>query len=156
MRTFATEQNSDYVRVQQQLAGLRTELTKLESAKIAGKGDVLLPTGKVPEAGLEFVRKFRDVKYQETIFELLAKQFEIAKIDEAKEAAIIQVVDQAIPPDRKSKPKRAIMVILATIMACLVAVLWAFVREAKERAAQDPVQAKNLAALRHYVSLRTK
>jgi tyrosine-protein kinase Etk/Wzc len=155
MRTFATENNSDYIRVQQQLAALRAELTKLESAKIAGKGDVLLPTGKVPEAGLEYIRKFRDVRYQETLFELLAKQFEMAKIDEVKEATIVQLVDEAIPPDRKSKPRRAIIVILATIMACLGAVLSAFVREAKERALQDPVQARSLAALRHYMSLRS-
>jgi tyrosine-protein kinase Etk/Wzc len=56
MRTFTTESNPDYIRVQQQLAGLRTELTKLERAQISGAGDILLPTGKVPEAGLEYVR----------------------------------------------------------------------------------------------------
>lgn len=154
MRTFATEQNTDYVRSQQQLAGLRAELTKLERAKISGGGDILLPTGKVPEAGLEYLRKFRDVKYYETIFELLAKQFEAAKIDEAKESAIIQVVDKAIVPDRKSKPKRALIVIGTTVAAGFLAFLWAFVREARERASRDPVQAARFAALRDYASFR--
>jgi uncharacterized protein involved in exopolysaccharide biosynthesis len=154
MRTFTTENNPDYIRTQQQLAGLRTELTKLERAQISGGGDILLPTGKVPEAGLEYLRKFRDVKYNETIFELLAKQFEAAKIDEAKEAAIIQVVDQAIAPDRKSKPKRAVLVIVATFIAGLTASLLAFIREARERASQDPRQAARLAALRRYASFR--
>jgi uncharacterized protein involved in exopolysaccharide biosynthesis len=154
MRTFTTDKNPDYVRVQQQLAGLRTELTKLERAQLSGKGDILLPTGKVPEAGLEYLRKFRDVKYNETIFELLAKQFEAAKIDEAKEAAIIQVVDQAIVLDRKSKPKRALIVIMTTLVASLLAVLWALLREAQDRASHDPVQAARLATLRRYASLR--
>jgi uncharacterized protein involved in exopolysaccharide biosynthesis len=154
MRTFTTESNPDYVRVQQQLAGLRSELTKLERAQVSGAGDILLPTGKVPEAGLEYLRKFREVKYSETIFELLAKQFEAAKLDEAKEAAIIQIVDKAVVPDRKSKPKRLLIVTLATTVAALAALLWAFVREARVRAAQDPAQAARLAALRRYASFR--
>lgn len=154
MRTFTTEGNPDYVRVRQQLAGLRAELTKLERSQIGGRGDILLPTGRVPEAGLEYVRKFRDVKYNETIFELLAKQFEAAKIDEAKEATIIQVVDKAIVPDRRSKPKRLVIVTLAILVAGFVALVWAFVREARERAAQDPMQAARIAALRRYASFR--
>jgi uncharacterized protein involved in exopolysaccharide biosynthesis len=154
MRTFTTENNPDYVRVQQQLAGLRGELTKLERAQVSGGGDILLPTGKVPEAGLEYLRKYRDVKYQETIFELLAKQFEAAKIDEAKEAAIIQVVDQAIPPDRKSKPKRALIVTGFALIASILAILWSFVREARERAIKDPLQAARFAALRKHASIR--
>jgi uncharacterized protein involved in exopolysaccharide biosynthesis len=108
----------------------------------------------VPEAGLEYLRKYRDVKYQETIFELLAKQFEAAKIDEAKEAAIIQVVDQAIPPDRKSKPKRALIVTGFALIASILAILWSFVREARERAIKDPLQAARFAALRKHASIR--
>jgi tyrosine-protein kinase Etk/Wzc len=151
MRTFATDQNPDYVRTQQQLAGLRSELAKLERAQISGAGDVLLPTGKIPEAGLEYVRKFRDVKYQETIFELLAKQFEAAKIDEAKEAAIVQIVDRAIPPDRKSKPKRGLIVILSTLIAALIAVVYAFIKEAGERARANPDHERRLRLLRTYL-----
>ena len=154
MRTFATEGNPDYVRTEQQLAGLRAELAKLERSKIAGGGDILLPTGKVPEAGLEYLRKFRDVRYYETIFELLSKQFEAAKIDEAREAAIIQVVDRAVPPDRKSKPKRALIVVLATFLAAFVGVTWAFVREIVERSKHDPRLAARLRDLRAHARFR--
>jgi uncharacterized protein involved in exopolysaccharide biosynthesis len=154
MRTFTTASNPEYVRAQQQLAGLRNELAKLERAKISGAGDILLPTGKVPEAGLEYLRKFRDVKYYETIFELLAKQFEAAKIDEAKEAAIIQVVDQAIAPDRKSKPKRALIVAMATLLGGFAAVFFAFARDIRSRAELDPVLADQLAELQRHTSLR--
>jgi uncharacterized protein involved in exopolysaccharide biosynthesis len=101
----------------------------------------------VPEAGLEYVRKLREVKYQETIFELLAKQFEAAKIDEAKEAAIIQVVDQAIEPDRKSKPKRALIAFLSAFVGFFLAVFLALLLEARERARLNPKQAAQLAAL---------
>lgn len=154
MRTFTTDQNPDYIRTQQQLAGLRTELVKLERAKVSGDGDIMLPTGKVPEAGLEYLRKYREVKYQETIFELLAKQFEAAKIDEAKDAAILQIVDQAIAPDRKSKPQRALIVMLTTLAAGIASFLWACLREARERAKNNPAYASRLATLRRYASLR--
>jgi uncharacterized protein involved in exopolysaccharide biosynthesis len=94
------------------------------------------------------------VKYQETIFELLAKQFEAAKIDEAKEAGIIQIVDPAIAPDRKSRPKRALIVIATTLLAAMVAVFWAFVREARARISRDPAGAARLAALHRHIALR--
>lgn len=154
MRSFATEQNSDYIRSQQQLAGLRSELTKLERSHIGGGGDILVPTGKVPEAGLEYVRRFRDVRYHETIFELLAKQFEVAKIDEAKDAAVVQVVDEALPPDRKSRPRRSVIVIVFTLLAGIAAVLFAFVREAYSRAARNEEQANRLSVLRSHLKLR--
>jgi tyrosine-protein kinase Etk/Wzc len=156
MRTFATENNSEYVRTQQQLAALRTELTKLERAQISGAGDVLLPTGKVPEAGLEYLRKLREVKYNETGFELLAKQFEIAKLDEVKDAGLIQALDSAIAPDKKSKPHRAVIVAFATLVAALVGVVWAMLREARERANADPLRTARFAALLSYASFRRR
>lgn len=144
MRTFATEQNPDFVRAQQELAGLRGQLAKLERGGEAG----LVPTGKLPEAGLENIRKLRDVKYYETLYELLAKQYELARVDEAKNASIIQVLDTAVPPDRKSKPKRALMVILTALAVGFMAVLWAFIKEAGEKARRDPEQAQRLSHFR--------
>jgi uncharacterized protein involved in exopolysaccharide biosynthesis len=92
--------------------------------------DLFIPTGKIPAAGVEYVRAYRDVKYAETIFELMAKQFELAKIDEARDAAVIQVVDHAVPPDQKSKPRRVLTVLVTTFAAAILALLTAFVREA--------------------------
>lgn len=154
MRTFATERNTDYIRVKQQLAGLRAELLKLERAKLPERGNALLTTGNVPEAGLEYLRRIRDVKYYETIFEVLAKQFEAAKIDEANEAAVTQVVDKAVAPDQKSKPKRALIIIGFSGIAGFASLLLAFFLEAGLRASQNPEQAPRLAALRRYLSLR--
>jgi uncharacterized protein involved in exopolysaccharide biosynthesis len=149
MGAYATPQNPDYRQIQQVIVGLRAQLAKLE-ANSSGR-DIKVPTGKLPETGLEFLRKTREFKYQETLFELLSKQFEIAKIDEAKEAALIQVVDKALVPEKKSKPKRSLIVILATLMAFFIGVLLAFVREASERASQDPASAERMNLLRRYL-----
>jgi len=110
-----------------------------------------VPTGKVPEVGLEYVRKVRDVKYHEVLFELLAKQYEIARVDEARDTSIIQVLDKAIEPERKSKPKRSLIVLLTALVVGFLAVLWAFIKEAGERARQNPQQAERLDLLRRYL-----
>jgi len=151
MRTFATEHNPDYVLLAQQLGGLRAQLVKLEKASNVGQGDIFVPTGKVPEVGLEYVRKVRDVKYHEVLFELLARQYEIARVDEARDTSIIQVLDKAIEPERKSKPKRSLIVLLTALVFGFLAVLWAFIKEARERARQNPQQAERLNLLRRYV-----
>jgi uncharacterized protein involved in exopolysaccharide biosynthesis len=129
MRTFATTSNRDYVRTKEALEGLRVELAKLERSKPAGHGDILVPTGKVAEAGLDYARRMRDVKYYEMLFELLARQFELAKIDEAKDSVVLQVVDHATPPDRKSGPKRAVITLLVTLFAALATLAWTHLRE---------------------------
>ena len=151
MGAFATPQNPDYRLQQQALAGLRTQLAKVERDNVQGRGDVMVPTGKLPETGLEYLRKMRELKYQETLFELLSKQFEIAKIDEAKDAPLIQVVDKALVPEQKSKPKRSLIVILATMMAFFIGVLLAFFREASARASLDPASAERMTLLRRYL-----
>jgi tyrosine-protein kinase Etk/Wzc len=151
MRTYATEQNPDFKKLREVIIGLKVQLAKVENSSTSGKGGVIVPTGKIPAAGLEYIRKVRDVKYQETLFELLSKQFEMAKIDEAKDSALIQVVDKALVPEKKSKPKRAIIVILATIMAFFIGILWGFIRELSDSAKQDVISAERMRLLRHYL-----
>ncbi|TCP10527.1 uncharacterized protein involved in exopolysaccharide biosynthesis [Crenobacter luteus] len=128
MRSFATEQNPDYIRTQQEIQGLKAQLVKLEQGQPEA-GDFIVPTGKVPQTGLEYVRKLRDVKYYETMFELLAKQYELAKINEAKDSSMIQLLDKATPSDKKSKPERALITLVGIFMGFFVGVLGAFVRE---------------------------
>ncbi len=120
MRSFATSENPDLVRAEKELAALGDQLARLEG----GKGKRMftdVPIENVPTAGLEYIRKLREVKYRETLFELLAKQYEAAKIDEARDALIVQVLDKALPPERKSAPHRSVIVLIATILAVLVA-----------------------------------
>ena len=110
MRTYAADGNVDLMEAQQELASLRAQLTKLGGGANAGS-DMLFSKARLPEAGLEYVRKYREVKYHETLFEMLARQNEMAKLDEAKEGAIIQVIEPAIPPDRRSAPTHFLYVL---------------------------------------------
>jgi tyrosine-protein kinase Etk/Wzc len=133
MQTFATGQNAQLIQAQQELDSMRAQLTRLGgSAEDTIGGGFIVPKGKVPEAGLEYLRKVRDVKYYETIFEILARQFEVAKLDEAKEGSIVQVVDSAVPPDRKSSPKRGLIIILSTLVGLLFGVIIALFQAAWE------------------------
>ena len=85
------------------------------------------------------------------MYGLLAQQYESAKIDEAKDSAIIQVMDKAIEPDRKSKPKRTLIVVLSTLVAGLLSVLSAFVLEAVANTKSDPEQSQRLTRLKEYL-----
>ena len=121
--TFATNENAQLVQAEQELDSLRAQLAKLGGSESVADGEMLLPKGKVPEAGLEYLRRERDVKYHETLFEILARQFEMAKLDEAKQGALIQVLDAAVPPDRRSSPKRTLIVIFATAAGFLLSLI---------------------------------
>jgi len=54
----------------------------------------------------DYIGRYREYKYQETLFDIYVRQFELARLDESREGALIQVVDAALVPDKKSKPKR--------------------------------------------------
>jgi len=148
LRTFSNPQDRDYVRGQAELAGMQEQLTKLEKSSAEKPGEVFVPAARIPESGLEYVRRLRDVKYHETLFELLAKQLELAKLDEAHEGSLVQVMDRAIPPDRKSSPKRTLIVTIATLTAALFAIAWALVRELFEASGTDAERRNRLQRLR--------
>ena len=118
LRTFATAQNPDLQRVEEEIRALRSELEKVETSKGSGF-DPLMSSGRVPEMGAEYLRKLRQLKYNETLYELLSKQYELAKLDEARDAVIIQVIDRAIPPERKSRPERAMIVVVTAFLGFL-------------------------------------
>jgi len=143
MQTYATGQNAQLVEAQQELQSLRAQLTKLGGSEDS-TNSLIVPRGKVPEAGLEYVRKLRDVKYYEAIFDILARQFEIAKLDEAKEGALIQVVDPAMPPDRKSFPKRGMIVLISTVAGFFLGILMALFQAAWARLHEDPESSAKL------------
>ena len=126
MQTYATGENAQLVQAQRELDSLRVQLARLGGSGDSSVGELIVPKGLVPEAGLEYARKLRDVKYYETIFEILARQFEIAKLDEAKEGALIQVVDPAAPPDKRSFPKRGRIIAISSAVGFLIGILTAF------------------------------
>jgi tyrosine-protein kinase Etk/Wzc len=153
MRSYATDQNPQYILTQQQLGGLREQLSKLESQAGGGDGDPILSTGKVPGASLEYVRKYRDVKYYETIFELLAKQYEAAKIDESRQAAVIQVVDPAVIPDKKSWPKRSLITLAAAVLGLFSTIAYIHLTRVVGRMKQGRSTREKFRELRSYFVL---
>ena len=80
-------------------------------------------------AGPDYVGKYREFKYQETLFELYARQFELARADESREGTLIQVVDAATPPEKKSKPKRAVIAVSTTLVVGLLLAVWVVLRQ---------------------------
>ena len=151
MRSYATEGNPDVVTAEQQLSALKAQLSKLAGTDQNSSSDFIVPKGKVPEAGMEYIRRLRDVRYYETISELIAKQFEIAKLDEARQGAIIQVVDVAVPPDKKSSPHRALIVVLVILIALAVAHLWVLIDEQWHKTMLDPQRRTKLQTLRKHL-----
>ena len=129
LRTSATEQNPAVQRLNSELAALRTELSRMESSKGGATGSAVdMPVGRIPEASVDYVRARRELKLQETLLESMVRQYEIAKLDEAKEGPALQQVDKAMPPDHKSKPSRALIVLASALAAFVLTSAWVVVR----------------------------
>jgi tyrosine-protein kinase Etk/Wzc len=138
MRSFAAEDNPELKLAKQELAALQAELQREAGSEQDPGSDINLSKGRVTQAGMEYLRRYRDLKYAETVFELLAKELEIAKLDEAREGAIIQVVDPAIVPDKKSFPPRVLIVAGATILSIFMAVFWVILQRRVVAASELP------------------
>ena len=156
MQTYATGENAGLVQAQRELEGMRAQLAKMGGSEENTSGDLLVPKGRVPAAGLAYVRNLRDVQYNETIFEILARQFEIAKLDEAKQGALIQVVDPAGIPDKRSFPKRGLIVAGATIAGFIIGLLFALCQAGLRRLKSEEETAQKLTGLRRALSFRMR
>jgi len=153
LRTYATEENPEVVRIQQEIRVLRNEASKLERKQSqSANGDVFVASGQVPELGLEYIRAVRDVKYYEKIYELLAQQFELAKIDEARDQGLIQVLDKALVPEKRSGPPRVTLPVAVTILVFILTSIYALIAENIAQANANPANQLKLQKLRSYWS----
>jgi tyrosine-protein kinase Etk/Wzc len=144
MRTFASDQNPELLRTQQQVEVIKRELSRIEGTSSDRSSVFIGEQGK----GIDNLRLLRELKYHEATFELLAKQYELAKIDEAKDSAIIQVMDEAVPPDRKSKPRRSLIVVVSGFASVLLALLGALLAHRYEQAWRDADKLEKLERLK--------
>jgi len=155
LRTYATENNPDVKRVQRELAELQAQSSRISQMERGGvevgEGNLQVPTRRVAQASLEYLRAAREMKYHETLYEFLARQLEAARIDEAKNAAVVQVVDRAVEPERKSSPKRLLIVAITAAVWFLVMCFWVLFRAAIRRKEQDPDERARLAQLKRYL-----
>ncbi len=150
MRGYLSESAPDFKQAQTELAAMRSQMARAEAQEPSALSGTSTEKSSAAEAasGSDYISKFRDFKYNETLFELFAKQYEIARVDESREGAVIQVVDVAVPPERKSKPKKATIAAISTLATGFALLLFVFIRHALRGAAQDPVSAEKLVLLR--------
>lgn len=137
LKTYSTKENPDLKKAEEALKGLKAELARMERKDGSGH-DPLMPTGRMPAVGTEFLRKYRNFKFHEQLYEFLLQQYQAAKLDEAKDATIIQVVDKAEPPEMRFKPKRKLMVLVAGVSAFFLSVFAAFFMEYVDKSNRDP------------------
>jgi capsule polysaccharide export protein KpsE/RkpR len=156
LQQAATAENPQVVRLQTELKEMRAQLQALQQKAGNGPGDVFVPTAKVPEVALIYMRKLREVKYHETLFELLARQFEVAKLDEAKTAPAIQVVDRADVPDRKSGPHRTLIVLGGGILGVVFIVFYVMAREYLRTMSNDVETGPKMAFIRQRLAVRSR
>jgi tyrosine-protein kinase Etk/Wzc len=142
IRSYSTEHNPEVALAERELSSLRAESARLQQRNHSpGSGDMGLED--VPSAGLEYLRAEHELKYRQAMFDLLIKQYDAARLDESKDAAIIQVVEPAIVPDRRSSPKRALILLLSMagglVVGCFLALLgcWKVSLQSDPRAAQQ-------------------
>lgn len=114
-RTNLAETTPEVRQQQATLSALRSQLAALEKSNA------------VPE-GPDYIGRYREFKYQEALFELNARQFEVARVDESREGALIQVVDRATPPERKSKPRRSLLALGGSAVTLVVLSFWILAR----------------------------
>jgi uncharacterized protein involved in exopolysaccharide biosynthesis len=128
LRDSATEQNPEVIRLRSEIDDLQGQLARLQR----GSGDgstAAIPTSKVPELQLEYVRKEREVKYHEALFDMLSRQYEAARLDEARDAPVLQVLDPASYPDTKSSPKRSYYMAGGLVFGFFASCVWVLIRE---------------------------
>ena len=135
LRRNLADMAPEVLQQQTRVGALRAALSKLETS-----------TDSVNEPG--YVGKYREFKYQETLFELFSRQYELARVDESREGALVQVVDVASPPERKTKPKRGMIAVVTTLLTLGLALGFVVLRHLWRQAASDPMTAHKLELLR--------
>jgi tyrosine-protein kinase Etk/Wzc len=149
LRSYATEANPQLKIAESELEGMQSELKRGEQQSGSDVFDLSLKN--IPEAGMAYIRAMREFKYRETLYELMAKQYEIARLDEARDATLVQVVAPAVEPDRKSFPPRTLMTLLSAFTGFFLACLWVILGQWHAQVQSDPVRAARLKALRDAV-----
>jgi uncharacterized protein involved in exopolysaccharide biosynthesis len=140
MRGYLSDTAPEFKQALNELAALRAQLARASTEEAS--------TGVGGANESDYIARYRDYKYFETLFELFAKQLEVAKLDEAREGAVIQVVDAAQAPERKSKPKKAQIALIATFASGFALLLFVFIRQALRGAGADAESAQKLQKLR--------
>lgn len=153
-QTFASYNNPKVQRLRAEIEGLKDQMNKLQAQASEGT-EQTFNLNELPDAGMEYFRKLRDQKFYETLYGMLLKQFEQAKIAEAQEPSVIQVIDEAVPPMIRAKPNRKLIVVLSTILGLFLSIFVAFFSEFISSASNDPERKDKVKLLKQYLSLKS-
>lgn len=136
MRNYLTESAPEYRQALAEASAIRSQIARAEREQPA------------QNSGNDYIAKFREFKYQEALFDLFAKQYESARIDESREGSVIQVVDAAVAPEKKSSPKRGLIGASVWLGTVILIMLWLVARYSFLAASNNPEDAARLANLR--------
>lgn len=150
MRGYATEQHPDYRKALAAIAGLRAQLLKADRTIGSNQSGGGL-TAKPPIAGSDYLHKVREVKEQEAVLLAMKQQYELARMDEAKDASLIQVLESALVPEQPSKPQRGLIVIVATLIGFFISIIFSFLLNSLDYAKQNPEFVERMKLLRRYL-----
>lgn len=137
LRSRFTDTTQEIMDFKASIANLKQQIAQMEGK---GSGSSIIPTGSVPQIGQEYVRLMRNFKIQETLDELLTKQYELSKLTEAKNVSNIQVIQKPHVPDKKVKPKRSRIVIGITFFAFFGSVMWTLARVHLKNLSEDELK----------------
>lgn len=144
MRGAMTENNPDFRNALLELSSLRDQLRRAEQDR----------PGEGRSNSAQYIERYREFKYYETLFELYARQYELARVDEANDGSLVQMVDRAEVPEYKSKPKRGLLALLATLGTFFFCLIYCFVNSAVQNSRRAPELAAKLDALRQALRWR--
>jgi len=115
-----------------------------------------MSTEKMPGVSTEYIRKLRELKYSESLYKIFLKQYEAAKLDEARDILLVQVLDRAIPPDKRASPKRTRIVIIGAFLGFIFSIFMVLVLEYSANISHDPKHRERLKMLKKYAAIRSK
>ena len=141
MRSYLSENAVEFQNQQAALVALRGQLNRAE--QVAD-----------PQSSSDYIGKYREFKYEEALFDLFARQYEMARLDESREAGLIQVVDVAQLPEWKSKPRRGLIAITSTVAALILLLAFVLIRNSWRQVVMQPDTKVRLTRIRHALGPR--
>lgn len=154
LRSYSTERNPDLALAERELEALQGEVARLQQSNHS-TNSANIGLQDVPSAGLEYLRADHELRYQQALYDMLLRQYDAARLDEAKDAVVIQVVESAIPPDRRSTPQRLLILLGSFIIGIFAGCTLALLDRWLDVMRSDPESALMLRDLRASINIRS-